>query len=830
MSFTRPRVGHSSLPVPSFEKLQNLSQILTSPPGSKPMIISTASEGHSESRVSDLDLDLGLDLGLGMEQGRTRGQGMSGNGGQGVRTEQMRVLAFETGEGVNANSDVFDGVHRVCSAGSEFDFKSPVSESEISSPSFSWVEQCNLTAPDSVGPNGSRGTRVVSAPSCDGSEPDKAPSFGRIRSWAKPGSEIVRGSWTGHFSKPLAPRQGSTTSMISPVAECKTSTDARNSQSQLGNSLAVMQFSKMLMHPCRGSSDYSALPPKLGSVNDSVLSTKSQQSEHSLLRARSNASVMTPVFSSAKVGSFSTSPMVSLDLTGRESKLFEVEADEHTIQELNSKALESDPNDSSKHVLKVLDEILAVEEGYVCHLETFLNVVMGPMVMSSSHWGFSIKPEQARVIFSNIQQVYTAAAKFVHDLRPALGVVGVEAQLNSFISVANKHLQSFKIYAIYAANFGRSKAAVDEMYADSENPNLLDFLASMEHSRACNGNTLESYLMMPLDRVPRHILLLNKLLNKIEKIASENEKLDQIKTNIVTLLKKAEELSNPVQELTRKRENSKAIAKIQDELGGAFNVQTAGRMFVARSKVRLLASWSSESVNRLGEERDFFLFSDLLFYTSCSGILSSSLSINEIRLDAHTACEVVRDCCPDASDKPLLRVGAPSNLSFAIYGTSPVVLEFSSCNAMLQFKTGIEAIIHKEQLAALRRKQIGLAQYPRGSIAESRMEGYLLKYKVGRGLGAFKKRYCVLKNNVLNYYETAQHFIQNLQPIGQLSMRSCFFDFAPSGKYAYPALEVTCVELNCCYVFGAESKSELTPWLEYVRSVSCEGFEEVTPN
>ena len=244
---------------------------------------------------------------------------------------------------------------------------------------------------------------------------------------------------------------------------------------------------------------------------------------------------------------------------------------------------------------------------------------------------------------------------------------------------------------------------------------------------------------------------------------------------------------------------------------GVGKVPIINRVFVGGSVLCMLSnSWSPSDTIRVSSITNVFLFSDLL-------VCENNESMREIVLDAFCVCEIVSDCSAVGKTRPLLRVGLPRNLSFAVFGDFPVVLEFSSFVSMGLWKLALDEILQhcKESLPD---------HIP---VAPSRnwIGGYLYKLKIGHGLGVFKKRYCVVKNNMFTYYSGVDDFVDNRAPIGHFSLHSCFINFAETEKYRYTCFTITCPQKNCVYVFGSEVPRNIMNWCDFFRDSSLFGLQ-----
>ena len=177
--------------------------------------------------------------------------------------------------------------------------------------------------------------------------------------------------------------------------------------------------------------------------------------------------------------------------------------------------------------------------------------------------------------------------------------ISFDIRLNNFATVLNSYALSFKVYGMYAANFTLASKHLEKLSTDSDYDDFQNFITDVSNDPICKGNDLGSYLIMPVQRLPRYILLLKELLKKLE-ILNRPSHLDSI-TMLQSAMKKLEDSANNVNESIRSRENGELLAKIQEEVGDAFCIFSPGRIFVRRDQLLLLApEWKKTSRVRDG--------------------------------------------------------------------------------------------------------------------------------------------------------------------------------------------------------------------------------------
>ena len=248
---------------------------------------------------------------------------------------------------------------------------------------------------------------------------------------------------------------------------------------------------------------------------------------------------------------------------------------------------------------------------------------------------------------------------------------------------------------------------------------------------------------------------------------------------------------------------------------GKFESMTT---FLRRGKLKLLPTslfpgFSSSAT----EECEFFLGSSFLYFANMEpGTWGNTFKMHEVYLDMHCCCKIINNRDLSTKNKSLLQIGLPLGVPCALFGLPPVVLEFPNDLAMIRWKLSIERVI-----GALYRPN----SVPK-LLCDSDVSGYLYICKFGNSLNLFKKHFFALSNRALTFYESENDYFHK-KPTQTIPMRSCFISLAPEGKHRYPALELICHDDSFTYVLGADSRCELSKWIEFIKSAAANEFSQL---
>jgi len=153
--------------------------------------------------------------------------------------------------------------------------------------------------------------------------------------------------------------------------------------------------------------------------------------------------------------------------------------------------------------LMIGKELLITEQNYINILNTILYVFMYPLEQKNI-----LTAEQINLIFPDIEKICQHHRRFVVQIENVVGdweKFKDEGIANVFIHEA----EFLKIYSKYINNFDAAMSLVDKL--KKENPQFQEFLNAAEAKPECNFNDLNSFMINPIQRIPRYAILLRDL-------------------------------------------------------------------------------------------------------------------------------------------------------------------------------------------------------------------------------------------------------------------------------------------------------------------------------
>ena len=247
-----------------------------------------------------------------------------------------------------------------------------------------------------------------------------------------------------------------------------------------------------------------------------------------------------------------------------------------------------------KYRVYVIKELIMTEEIFVKNLDLIYTKVMVPSLEKSL-----LGIEEYSKIFSNLQSIM----KFNLTLYDKL-----KLKLENFSTLSTKIadvffglLPYFKLYFCYCNNFEESSKFILKMRKESNE--FIKFIETMEYSESLKNMDLPSFLVMPVQRLPKYVLLFKDLLKHTEKSHPDYK-------NIAEILQKFIDINE---------ENNKKIANYIKNLklfelqkmfeSEKLTILTAKREFIAEEALNMISDSS------LSKSTICYFLSDLILIT-----------------------------------------------------------------------------------------------------------------------------------------------------------------------------------------------------------------------
>jgi len=283
---------------------------------------------------------------------------------------------------------------------------------------------------------------------------------------------------------------------------------------------------------------------------------------------------------------------------------------------------------------KIVREILETEEVYVANLTIVIKNVLNPLKECIKQGKPIIKMETLRVIFSDcIEVILNYNLKLLQDLRDRVNAWGPNQAIGDIFLQFGSFL---KVYTQYVKDQPKAQAMFDKKKTKKK---FNQWLWERKQAREITME-LDSYLILPIQRVPRYTLLLDNLGKH-----TWPEHPDYI--NLRKAAAQVADVANYINERKRDRENIDKITVIMKRITGKFENLAADprRRFVMEGSITVIdyletensansspndtlsKSTSSESLNSANKQmkpkdRNMYLFNDKLLLTKSNSFPS----------------------------------------------------------------------------------------------------------------------------------------------------------------------------------------------------------------
>ncbi|EDR24412.1 Rho/RAC guanine nucleotide exchange factor, putative [Entamoeba dispar SAW760] len=244
---------------------------------------------------------------------------------------------------------------------------------------------------------------------------------------------------------------------------------------------------------------------------------------------------------------------------------------------------------------KIIEEIYTTEEFYIQSMEYCLNFFC--KVMKNEKNQSIIPLEDVDIIFEHYDEVLNINKKFFLALKKLRETHQIETRLGQIFKLFTPF---FKVYFLYISHYDDSNQVLTEY---ERNPKFNELLTSLQTQIPTTTNLdLRSYLIMPVQRLPRYELLLKDLLKNTKPdhpdYVALTESLDGIRA--VTM---------EVNERTKDIDRRAKVIKVNTMLSGLHDLQ-----LVDPDRALVMEGQMIKVCKKSNKPRYFYLFNDVMVY------------------------------------------------------------------------------------------------------------------------------------------------------------------------------------------------------------------------
>ena len=240
---------------------------------------------------------------------------------------------------------------------------------------------------------------------------------------------------------------------------------------------------------------------------------------------------------------------------------------------------------------RIVNEIYSTEESYVQCLSQCLEYYHKPFLTCEE-----LDEKLRTQIFFSLPEIHTTSSAFLKEMEEHK----IKGELTSQIGKIFKKFLPF--FVVYKPFIGNNEICLNLLAQIEKSPVVVQFLEQCRVSiPGMNQQPLRSILIMPVQRIPRYVLLFKELI----KHTSETDKQYQM---LVDDLKEIEELAKICNAALSNTERMIKLMKIRDSLKG-FNGEliNSTRHFVKEGILM-------KQCRKTSKPRYFYLFNDMIVY------------------------------------------------------------------------------------------------------------------------------------------------------------------------------------------------------------------------
>lgn len=286
--------------------------------------------------------------------------------------------------------------------------------------------------------------------------------------------------------------------------------------------------------------------------------------------------------------------------------------------------------------LQVIHELYTTEYTYVKGLEVLVDVFKANLA--------PVMGDESSHVFANVDNILAFNKGFIALLHSRLMDWQEESCVGDlFMGMFTQAHKS--MYAIYCSNYDTAEMIVNKLKKRKEFEQQLQL--SLSNSRILPGLTLPAYLITPVQRIPRYILLLKDIIKRTPDDHPDYR-------NLTKALETMNELAHYIDAQVSESQTKKTLQSLKNKVHGLADLDSSARNLVKDGQVYL------KSIKKLYQ---CILFNDLLVFAHGD----SKQSRVELQLDLEAVwVEDLEDLDPQTSNEDAIEVYTPGR-PYTIY-------------------------------------------------------------------------------------------------------------------------------------------------------------------
>jgi len=248
---------------------------------------------------------------------------------------------------------------------------------------------------------------------------------------------------------------------------------------------------------------------------------------------------------------------------------------------------------------RAMQEIFTSEESYVRYLNILVKLYLEPLRNTRP---LILPLETIKLIFSDIEVILSINTKLLQELDQVINHTSLQLVGTVFVS----HKDYLKVYSTYINGYEK---AVDTLEKCKKTvPNFKKFLEETraKHSAELGGRNLDDFLIMPVQRIPRYVILLQELGKHQTKVQTQDT------FDIPIAIAKMKEIASLINDRRGEEASFQEVVAIYKKLEPQLHHELAE---AHRRKIREGPLKVVMQRNGQKKKRHVFLFNDIMLVT-----------------------------------------------------------------------------------------------------------------------------------------------------------------------------------------------------------------------
>lgn len=254
---------------------------------------------------------------------------------------------------------------------------------------------------------------------------------------------------------------------------------------------------------------------------------------------------------------------------------------------------------SARKRLCIIRELISTERSYTSSLTALINQYVFPLKVEAMKRNGIISKEHLDKIFANIEEINSLNTALLRDLDTAMR--GAPAGGLPIGATLLPHLRVFSMYSLYVNSYTAGAELLTKLRRTSK-----PFAAFLQAAadRTAEPLDITSYLIMPVQRIPRYKLLL-------EDLVRHTDESDRDRDALIMCLAEVRALAEKINERRRLADSNAKLVEIQAHLTERIDLFQPARRFVREDRFAVEASVKGLAAK---SAPTLFLFNDSLLY------------------------------------------------------------------------------------------------------------------------------------------------------------------------------------------------------------------------